>query len=85
MQELIKQLTERTGISEIQAEQAIDTITTFIKEKLPPMMHGVVDNFIGKKTAGEESGIGDLLGGLGNGSDNPLDKLKDIFDSGSSH
>lgn len=56
MQELIKKLTETTGISEVQAEQAIAAVADFIKEKLPPMMHPMVDNFIGKKETGEDGG-----------------------------
>jgi hypothetical protein len=65
MQELIKKLTETVGISETQAIQSIETVTTFIKEKLPPMMHGMVDSFLGQQTnTDEHSGINDLLGGL---------------------
>jgi len=47
MEDLIKKLTESAGINEAQAAKAIETVVNFIKEKLPPMMHGVVDNFIG--------------------------------------
>lgn len=50
MEDLIKKLTESAGINEQQAEKAIETVVNFIKEKLPPMMHGVVDNFINTKT-----------------------------------
>ncbi len=48
MQELIKRLTENTGITEAQAAQAIEIMVKYIKEQVPPMMHGAVDNFIKK-------------------------------------
>jgi hypothetical protein len=64
MQELINKLTATTGISEEQAAQAITVVADFIKEKLPPMMHGVVDNFVGKKEAGESGGIADMMSGF---------------------
>lgn len=48
MQELIDKLTEKTGISAEQAEQAIETIKDFVKEKFP-MMAGAVDNLFGEK------------------------------------
>lgn len=69
MQELIKKLTETVGISEAQAIQSIETITGFIKEKLPPMMHGMVDSFLGQQTKTDgNNGINDLLGGLMGGT-----------------
>ncbi|HTB51995.1 MAG TPA: hypothetical protein VK718_04400 [Ferruginibacter sp.] len=43
MEELIKNLTEKAGITEEQAHQALETIKDFIKEKFP-MMAGAVDN-----------------------------------------
>jgi len=35
MDELIKRITEKTGISEDQARSAVTTVTGFLKEKLP--------------------------------------------------
>jgi len=61
MQELVKKLTEQAGLSEQQANEAIEIVTNFIKEKLPPMMHGVVDNFLGKGDA-KGGGLSDFLG-----------------------
>lgn len=49
MQELIKQLTERAGISDEQAEKVLHTIRDFVKEKFP-MMAGAVDNLLGPDT-----------------------------------
>ena len=57
MEDLIKKLTESAGINEEQAAKAIETVVNFIKDKLPPMMHGVVDNFIGSSNDASEDGI----------------------------
>ena len=46
MDELIKRITERTGISEDQARTAVTTVTGFLKEKLPAPIAGQVDNAI---------------------------------------
>lgn len=45
MQELITRLTEKAGISNEQAQNAIITIKEFVKEKFP-MMSGAVDNLL---------------------------------------
>ena len=57
MEDLIKKLTESAGINEDQAAKAIETVVNFIKEKLPPMMHGVVDNFISSKNDTPDDGM----------------------------
>ncbi len=35
MDQLIKQITDRTGITEDQAKQAVETVLTFLKGRLP--------------------------------------------------
>lgn len=57
MQTIIKKVTEAAGISEVQATLAIETIVSFIKEKLPPMMHEAVDNFIKDSPENDEADI----------------------------
>lgn len=57
MEDLIKKLKESAGINEEQAAKAIETVVNFIKEKLPPMMHGVVDNFISSKEESTDDGL----------------------------
>jgi len=43
---LLKQLKAKAGLSEEQALKAVQTIADFIKSKVPPMMHGMIDNFL---------------------------------------
>lgn len=70
MDELIKKVSERSGISEAQARTAVETVVGFIKERLPASISGQVDNALNSSAIG--TGIdavadraGDLLGGLG--------------------
>lgn len=46
MEQLIKQLMDGADLSRDQAEKTITIITDFIKSKLPPMMQGVVGDFL---------------------------------------
>lgn len=57
MEDLIKKLTETAGITEEQAAKAVETVVNFIKDKLPPMMHGVVDNFINSGNEATDDGM----------------------------
>ena len=59
MDELIKRVTEKAGISEEQARTAVTTVTGFLKEKLPAPIAGQIDNLM--SGAG---GITDTLGGV---------------------
>ena len=47
MEELIKQVSQKTGISEDQARTAVSTVINFLKDKLPAPIAGQLDNFIG--------------------------------------
>lgn len=68
MDELVRQVTQRTGISEEQARTAVETVVSFLKERLPAPIAGQVDSVIGGG-AGAAGGLadkaGDMLGGLG--------------------
>lgn len=46
MEQLIQQLMNGADLNREQAEKTIAIITEFIKSKLPPMMQGVVGDFI---------------------------------------
>ncbi len=71
MDELIKQVTERTGISESQARTAVETVAGFLKERLPAPIAGQVDTLMGG-AGGAVGGIadkaGDVLGGMFGGN-----------------
>ena len=67
MDELVKQITERTGISEAQARTAVDTVIGFLKQRLPEPLGGQLDSLLagGAGIAGDLAGkAGDMLGGM---------------------
>ena len=57
MQELVNQLVSKAGLTTEQAEKSIQVIKEYIQSQLPPMMQGMVDNFMG-----QHSGNNDVLG-----------------------
>ena len=70
MEELIKRITEKTGISEDQARTAVTTVSSFLKEKLPAPLAGQVDNAL-SGAGGMSDKLGDLAskaGGIFGGS-----------------
>jgi uncharacterized protein (DUF2267 family) len=60
MDELIKQVTAKAGISEDQARSAVNTVLDFVKSRLPAPIAGQIENAI----SGEGGGIGGTLGDM---------------------
>ncbi|UCC64226.1 MAG: hypothetical protein JSV36_03990 [Anaerolineae bacterium] len=63
MDELIKLVSDKVGISEKQAKQAVETVMGFLKDKLPAPIASQVEGVL----SGEMPDLGDLgksLGGL---------------------
>lgn len=46
MEELIKVVTSKAGISESQAKSAVDAVVSFLKDKLPGGIGGQVESFL---------------------------------------
>jgi uncharacterized protein (DUF2267 family) len=72
MDELIQQVSQRTGISEDKAREAVQTVLGFLKERLPSSLAGQVDSVLdgaGGTIANAGGAIadqaGEMLGGLG--------------------
>ncbi len=63
MEELVNLVVEKTGMSEEQAKQAIDTVLDYVKEKLPEPLAGQLDNLL--EGGVDMDGAGNLLKGLG--------------------
>lgn len=49
MQELIQQLVDKAGVTPEQAAKSLSVIKEYIQSQLPPMMQGMVDNFLGSQ------------------------------------
>ena len=78
MKELIKELVEKTGLSEEMAEKAVATMMSFVKSKLPEGMSGQVESLLNGNFD-----LSSMFGGADDKSDsgsNPLDALKGFLD-----
>jgi hypothetical protein len=63
MDELVKLVSQKTGISEEIARTAVETVIGYLKEQLPDPIAGQIDSLLGG--GGLEDvvkGLGDLLG-----------------------
>ena len=65
MQQIINMVKEKAGISESQAQQAVNTVANFLKDKLPAGVGTQVDSFLkdGSPTTGNTAN--DLKGKIG--------------------
>lgn len=64
MEQLISLVVEKTGLSEDAAQNAVDVVISFIKEKLPDPIAGQIDGLLSGETEAEEGGIGGALKGM---------------------
>jgi nucleoid DNA-binding protein len=63
MDELVKLVAQKTGISQEHARLAVTTVLDFIKEKAPAPLASQIDGLVsGKGLSGIASGLGGLLG-----------------------
>ena len=67
MEELVKQVAAKTGISEDAARTAVTTVLGFLKDKLPAPIAGQIDSVLGSG-GGEDSsgGLDDIASSVGN-------------------
>ena len=63
MDELVKLVSQKTGLAEEKAKTAVETVVGFLKEKLPAPIAGQIDSVLGG--AGPTKSVGDLGKGLG--------------------
>lgn len=67
MEELIKAVVAKTGLSESHARMAVETVLSFLKTKLPAPLASQLDGLLNGGGSGVDLGsIGGALGGLGN-------------------
>jgi hypothetical protein len=63
MDELIKLVSKKSGISEAQAKAAVDTVIGFLKQKLPAPIASQIDGVLGGSVPGDVAkGLGGLFG-----------------------
>jgi hypothetical protein len=61
--ELIKQVSERTGLGEEKAREAVATVVDFLKARLPEPIAAHVDTALGSQQASDA--LGNIAGRLG--------------------
>lgn len=67
MNEIVKMVAAKTGLSESIAKIAADTVLSQLKSKLPPAIGGQLDSLMGgsgSKSTNPLGGLTDKLGGL---------------------
>ncbi|TEU12611.1 MAG: hypothetical protein E3J21_20695 [Anaerolineales bacterium] len=63
MDQLVKLVSQKTGLSEEMSRMAVQVVIGFLKEKLPAPIAGQIDSVLGG--AGAAKGVQDLAKGLG--------------------
>ena len=68
MENIVKMVSEKTGISEAQAQTAVETVVSYLKDKMPADIGGHVESFLKGDT-----------GSLGNIGEELKDKIEGLF------
>lgn len=71
MNDIVKKVAEKAGISEAVAQIAVTTVVSALKKKLPANVSGILDSLVsgdggGKSASDALSSLGNVVGGLGN-------------------
>lgn len=72
MDELIKQLQEKTGLGADQIKSVVEGVAGFLGDKLPGPIGDQIAGLLGGDAGGDDSGDGDGGGGL-------MDQAKDML------
>jgi hypothetical protein len=65
MEQLIKMVTEKAGISEAQAKTAVESVISFLKDKMPAGVGSQVESFVkGTGTTGSSGALGNTASGI---------------------
>ena len=63
MDELVKLVSQKTGLSEDLSREAVEVVLGYLKDKLPDPIGGQIDNLL--SDAGSTPDLGELAKGLG--------------------
>ena len=64
MEKVISMVAEKAGISEAQAQTAVNTVANFLKDKMPPAMASQVDAYLKGEGDADLGGMAGKLGGM---------------------
>ncbi len=66
MQDLIEKLKQEAQLTEEQALKSVEVLKNFIMEKVPPMMHPMIENFLAEnKDNDSDDPLGDMMKNFG--------------------
>ncbi len=68
MNEIVRMVSQKTGMDEAKSKQAVDTVLGFLRNKLPAPIASQIDNVI----SGNGGAAGKGMGGIGNVAKNVL-------------
>jgi hypothetical protein len=82
MNELITKVAESSGISPDQAKKSVETVTAYIKERLPESFHSQIDNLIngGKLSEGVKSKLNEVASDVRDKAEDVLKEVKEKAD-----
>jgi uncharacterized protein (DUF2267 family) len=64
MDELVKLVSSKAGISQDQAQKAVETVMGFLKDKLPAPIASQVESALSSGKMPDVGGLGKTIGGL---------------------
>jgi len=64
MDELVKRVSEKTGVSEDTARQAVETVVTYLKENLPAPIAKQIEKVVSGEGDVDVEGLAQNLGGM---------------------
>lgn len=64
MDELVQRVSEKTGLSEDTAKQAVETVVTYLKENLPAPIAKQIDKVVSGEGGVDVEGLAQNLGGM---------------------
>jgi hypothetical protein len=64
MDDLVKLVSQKTGLSEEMSKMAVQTVVDYLKSKLPAPIAGQIDSVIGGEGTGNLGNLAQGLGGL---------------------
>ena len=64
MKELVKLVSQKTGLSEDISRVAVETVISYLKQKLPALAAGQIDSLLGSSAPVVARGVMGSLGGL---------------------
>jgi hypothetical protein len=68
MNEIVRMVSQKTGMDEAKSKQAVDTVLGFLRNKLPAPIASQVENVI----SGNGGAVGKAMGGMGNVAKNVM-------------